>query len=73
MLRCVADSEYVVLHVYVKLDSKRPAQTVAEFYRMEAGKISEHWDVIQEHPSHIGATLFREEVVTSSPKREESE
>jgi predicted SnoaL-like aldol condensation-catalyzing enzyme len=49
ILRIFADGDYVILHVH----SVRPPSThraIIEIFRLENGKIDEHWDVIQEVP-----------------------
>lgn len=44
-----ADGDYVILHVlsHRNADLKR---AIVEIFRLEDGKINEHWDVIQEIP-----------------------
>jgi len=49
IVRIFAEGDYVILHV----DSLRPPNThraIVEIFRLENGKIDEHWDVIQEVP-----------------------
>ncbi len=49
IVRVFADGDYVILHVH----SVRPPTThraIVEIFRLENGKIDEHWDVIQEVP-----------------------
>ncbi len=49
ILKIFADGDYVILHVH----SVRPPdvhRAIIEIFRLEAGKIDEHWDVIQEVP-----------------------
>jgi predicted SnoaL-like aldol condensation-catalyzing enzyme len=50
IVRIFADGDYVILHVH----SLRPPNThraIVEIFRLENGKIDEHWDVIQEVPA----------------------
>ena len=44
-----ADGDYVILHV---LSHRTPSlkRAIVEIFRLENGKIDEHWDVIQEIP-----------------------
>jgi predicted SnoaL-like aldol condensation-catalyzing enzyme len=44
-----ADGDYVILHV---LSYRTPSlkRAIVEIFRLENGKIDEHWDVIQEIP-----------------------
>jgi predicted SnoaL-like aldol condensation-catalyzing enzyme len=46
--RIAADGDLVYLHVRSKMGSKTVA--VVDIFRIENGKIAEHWDVIQEVP-----------------------
>ncbi|MGO9118641.1 MAG: ester cyclase [Desulfomonilaceae bacterium] len=49
IVRIFAEGDYVILHVH----SLRPPNThraIVEIFRLENGKIDEHWDVIQEVP-----------------------
>lgn len=46
--RIAADGDLVYLHVRSKMGSKTMA--VIDIFRIENGKIAEHWDVIQEVP-----------------------
>jgi predicted SnoaL-like aldol condensation-catalyzing enzyme len=51
ILRIFADGDYVILHVH----SIRPPsihRAIIEIFRLENGKIDEHWDVIQEVPEN---------------------
>ena len=48
--RIMAEDNYVVLHVHsVKVPHTR-GQAIVDIFRLENGKIVEHWDVIQEVP-----------------------
>jgi predicted SnoaL-like aldol condensation-catalyzing enzyme len=46
--RVVADGDLVILHIRNKMGNKTSA--VVDIFRIEDGKIAEHWDVIQEVP-----------------------
>jgi len=45
--KAVADGNVVALHVHLKRDESDPGIAVAEFFRVEDGRIVEHWDVMQ--------------------------
>ncbi len=46
--RVIADGDLVVLHIRSKMGNKTRA--IVDIFRIEDGKIAEHWDVIQEVP-----------------------
>jgi predicted SnoaL-like aldol condensation-catalyzing enzyme len=46
--RVIAEGDLVVLHIRSKMGDKTRA--VVDIFRIEDGKIAEHWDVIQEVP-----------------------
>jgi len=45
-----AEGDYVILHVY-SFRSPQVQRAIVEIFRLENGKIDEHWDVIQEIPA----------------------
>ena len=47
--RVIAEGDYVVLHVH-SIRSSKLQRAIIEIFRLENGKIDEHWDVIQEIP-----------------------
>jgi predicted SnoaL-like aldol condensation-catalyzing enzyme len=47
--RVIAEDDYVVLHVH-SIRSPKIQRAIIEIFRLENGKIDEHWDVIQEIP-----------------------
>lgn len=48
--RVMAENDYVFLHVHsVKVPDSR-GQAIVDIFRLENGKIVEHWDVIQDVP-----------------------
>lgn len=52
--RVIASGDMVVLHVYGQMDvSKADGEKVAivDIFRLENGKIAEHWDVLQPLPA----------------------
>jgi predicted SnoaL-like aldol condensation-catalyzing enzyme len=50
VLQCVSDDEMVVLRIITKESPDTDYREVAEFYRLEFGKIREHWHVIASKP-----------------------
>ena len=46
-----ADGNYVILHVHSLRAPDTAGRAIIEIFRLENGKIEEHWDVIQEIPS----------------------
>lgn len=48
--RTFADGNYVILHVHSLRAPNTAGRAIIEIFRLENGKIEEHWDVIQEIP-----------------------
>jgi predicted SnoaL-like aldol condensation-catalyzing enzyme len=49
--RTFADGDYVILHVHSVRAPDTTGRAIIEIFRLEDGKIEEHWDVIQEIPA----------------------
>jgi predicted SnoaL-like aldol condensation-catalyzing enzyme len=49
--RVIAEGDFVVLHV-LSIRSQKLQRAIIEIFRLENGKIEEHWDVIQEIPEN---------------------
>jgi len=49
--RIFADGDHVILHVHSLRAPETAGRAIIEIFRLENGKIEEHWDVIQEIPS----------------------
>jgi predicted SnoaL-like aldol condensation-catalyzing enzyme len=49
--RVIAEGDIVVTHAHLILTPGEPGQALADFFRVEDGKVVEHWDVIQEIPA----------------------
>ena len=45
-----AEGDYVILHVHSIRPANIRGRAIIEIFRLENGKIDEHWDVIQEIP-----------------------
>jgi predicted SnoaL-like aldol condensation-catalyzing enzyme len=48
--RAFADGDFVILHVQIRLQPEELGLAVVEIFRLEHGKIVEHWDVRQAMP-----------------------
>jgi predicted SnoaL-like aldol condensation-catalyzing enzyme len=48
--RVVGDGDIVVTHGLIKTSADDPGTVAADFFRLENGKIVEHWDVLQPFP-----------------------
>jgi predicted SnoaL-like aldol condensation-catalyzing enzyme len=45
-----ADGDYVILHVHAVRVPGTRGNAIVDIFKLENGKIVEHWDVIQEIP-----------------------
>jgi predicted SnoaL-like aldol condensation-catalyzing enzyme len=48
--RVIAESDLVALHVHSVVIPNSPGRMIVDIFRVEDGKVVEHWDVIQEIP-----------------------
>lgn len=48
--RVFAEGDYVILHVHKQLEPDTRGYAIMDLFKLENGKIVEHWDVIQEVP-----------------------
>lgn len=46
----IAEGDLVALHVHSVLVPGTPGRHIVDIFRVEAGRVVEHWDVIQEIP-----------------------
>ena len=54
--RVLADGDFVILHVHARLKPEEPGIVIIDIFRLEAGKIVEHWDVRQPIPESSANT-----------------
>jgi predicted SnoaL-like aldol condensation-catalyzing enzyme len=50
IVRSFADGDYVILHVHNTPAPGAPGKAIVDIFRLEDGKVVEHWDVIQAIP-----------------------
>lgn len=48
--RVIAEGDMVVTHSHLILTPGQPGRALADFFRLDTGKVVEHWDVIQDIP-----------------------
>lgn len=48
--RVMAEGDMVVTHSLVRFTADDPGSVAADFFRLEDGKVVEHWDVLQPWP-----------------------
>lgn len=49
--RVIAEGDMVVTHSHLILTPGEPGRALADYFRLENGKVVEHWDVIQDIPA----------------------
>jgi predicted SnoaL-like aldol condensation-catalyzing enzyme len=48
--RVFADGDYVILHVHAVREPGTRGSAIVDIFRLEGGKVVEHWDVVQPIP-----------------------
>ena len=48
--RAFADGDYVIVHVHSVREQGTRGRAIVDIFRLENGKIVEHWDVVQDIP-----------------------
>ena len=54
--RAFAEGDYVILHVHSVREKGARGRAIVDIFRLENGKIVEHWDVVQEIPEKAANT-----------------
>lgn len=54
--RMIAEGDLVVVHTHSKQNKKDRGAAVVDIFRLEQGKIVEHWDVVQPVPEKAANT-----------------
>jgi len=54
--RVIAEGDLVVLHVYSSRGDNTPGRAIVDIFRLDKGKVVEHWDVIQDIPGQSANT-----------------
>lgn len=49
--RMFADDDHVIAHVHVVIEPGTAGNIVIDIFRIEAGRVAEHWDAIQPVPA----------------------
>lgn len=54
--RMFADGDHVIAHVHVVIEPGTRGNAVIDIFRIEDGRIAEHWDAVQPVPEHSANT-----------------
>jgi predicted SnoaL-like aldol condensation-catalyzing enzyme len=53
--RVFADGDFVILHVHKIVEPATPGVAIIDIFRLDAGRIVEHWDVTQAIPDRTAS------------------
>lgn len=53
--RIIAEGDWVVAHMHIDFGAHAPGMAVADIWRLQDGKLAEHWDVIQPIPAETAS------------------
>ena len=48
--RVIAEGDFVVVHSHMTIDANDRGRAAVDIFRLENGKIVEHWDILQQIP-----------------------
>ena len=46
-----ADGDYTIFHIHTVRHPDDPGMSIIDYFRLEDGKVKEHWEVVQEIPA----------------------
>ena len=47
------DGDYTIFHIHTVRGSGDPGMSIIDYFRLEGGKVAEHWEVVQEIPETL--------------------
>ena len=47
------DGDYTIFHIHTVRHSGDPGMSIIDYFRLEDGKVAEHWEVVQEIPADL--------------------
>ena len=47
------DGDYTIFHIHTVRYPGDPGMSIIDYFRMEGGKVAEHWEVVQEIPETL--------------------
>lgn len=58
ILRVAADGDLVWIHAHHTVNPSDPGMVLVDIFRVDKGKIAEHWDVMQKYPEKALNAMF---------------
>jgi predicted SnoaL-like aldol condensation-catalyzing enzyme len=47
------DGDYTIFHIHTVREPGDPGMSIIDYFRLENGKVAEHWEVVQEIPAQL--------------------